>query len=109
MPEPSRQRFIIRTAQGWLRAFAGGTKDPADLDDILHAAVIDNGIALPFLENSVPATALRFFEAFHDASEQLALAWLRHLKDHHKPLRATDAERLGRLLKERRWHRAASR
>lgn len=108
LPDPSRQHFINRTAQGWLHAFDGGANNPADLEDVLHAAVIGAAVASPFLESATPAIALRFFEAFADASEQLALAWLRHLKEDHRTLSAADAERLGRLLKDRRWHRAAS-
>lgn len=110
LPEPARSAFLAATATGWLTDFANRKRAPDDADATLRRAIVAPQARDAFFSahGRTVAIALSYFEAFEEVPEHVATAWLRRLRDQHISVDQADAERIGALVRDRRWHSAAS-
>ncbi|KLU15772.1 MULTISPECIES: effector-associated domain EAD1-containing protein [Xenorhabdus] len=103
LPEPARGNCLRATATGWLHYALKGYVNPPDNE--LEMAILTNEKLAVVLrcDKADIGDVLRVINYLSNLEESRVLRWLNE-NALIKPLRNTDAEELGHLIQNRRWH-----
>jgi hypothetical protein len=111
LPDPGRTRFLEATAAAWVVRFRA-SPDGEPVPEAPVLALARREPRLLAVDHRDPAGSLRVgvsaFERIPGWREQDLLDWLRAAQPLLPQVSGADAERLGRMVAERRWRVAAS-
>lgn len=108
--EGARHKMLTKTANVWLKN-AAGAHAPADPEQDLQTAILEDDELKPTLDALIPSragTAVRIVAALSRYDQHRFLQFLGTLTSRTTSLAAPDAESIGRLVLQRRWEDAAA-